>query len=141
MFANSQRFLQPLELSSSTELVLMLISVVIAVLAVLISLRNYTKGLSEQKIAENKLYKFIQNKYYIDEAYDFLFVKPIRGLGNLFYRIFDLKVIDGIVNGSGRFFEGLSADWRKLQTGIIQDYAVISVGGIILILLYVLFLK
>ena len=50
----------------------------------------------------------------------------------------DLKVIDGAVNGTAKFFNGLSADWRKLQTGVIQDYAILSIAGIILILAYIL---
>jgi hypothetical protein len=49
-----------------------------------------------------------------------------------------MKVIDGIVNGSGKFFTNLSTDWRKIQTGVIQDYAIISIAGIILMLISLL---
>jgi len=55
------------------------------------------------------------------------------------WKIFDVKIIDGSVNGIATFASRLSLDWRKVQSGIIHDYATLAVSGIILIILYFLF--
>ncbi len=49
-----------------------------------------------------------------------------------------MKIIDGFVNGIARYISNISFDWRKIQTGIIQDYTTISVAGVIIIILYLL---
>ncbi|HMT12809.1 MAG TPA: NADH-quinone oxidoreductase subunit L, partial [Ignavibacteria bacterium] len=67
-----------------------------------------------------------------------IIISPLRWLTEIFYKILDVKIIDGAINGTASFFNNLSLDWRKLQTGIVQDYAVFSVAGIVAILLYIL---
>ncbi|HAX47956.1 MAG TPA: NADH-quinone oxidoreductase subunit L, partial [Bacteroidetes bacterium] len=74
----------------------------------------------------------------VDELYNKIIISPLMWLTEIFYKILDVKIIDGAVNGTAKFFNSLSLDWRKLQTGIIQDYAVFSVAGIVAILLYIL---
>jgi len=83
--------------------------------------------------------KVLENKYYVDEAYDKVIVNPIEKTSEKFlWNIFDVKIIDGAVNGIARYVSNISFDWRRIQTGVIQDYAGISVAGIVLILLYLL---
>ena len=55
------------------------------------------------------------------------------------WKIFDVKIIDGIVNGIANFSSRISFDWKKLQTGVIQDYGTFAVAGVVLIILYFLF--
>jgi NADH-quinone oxidoreductase subunit L len=124
-------------MSTTTELILILISVIIAVISIYFSLKVYAVA-HKAKPTDGFLYKLVSHKYYIDELYDILIVTLIRKLSDIFYDIFDMKVIDGIVNGSGKFFTNLSTDWRKIQTGVIQDYAIISIAGIILMLISLL---
>jgi len=140
VFSASKLTLHESEISSSTETILILVSIIVAVISVLLSIRVYAKEFSKEKFAESSLYKLIQNKYYIDEFYNAVIVKPLRQLSELLYKFFDLKIIDGAVNGSGKFFDSLAADWRRIQTGVIQDYAILSVAGIVAILIYILFL-
>jgi NADH-quinone oxidoreductase subunit L len=83
-------------------------------------------------------YNLLKEKYRVDELYDKIIVSPLLWLTGVFYRILDVKIIDGAVNGTAKFFNSLSLDWRKKQTGIDQDYALFSVAGIIAILLYIL---
>ncbi|MEI7484268.1 MAG: NADH-quinone oxidoreductase subunit L, partial [Ignavibacteriota bacterium] len=84
--------------------------------------------------------KVLENKYYLDEIYDATVVNPIYKTSESFlWKIFDVKIIDGLVNGIAGFSSRLSLDWRKIQSGIIHDYAVLAVSGVILIILFFLF--
>ena len=138
VFAQSKALLGEHEISSTTEIVLIVVSVVVALAAILISYSSYAKEFKQDNLARVPFYKVLKNKYYIDEIYNAVIVVPLRKLSDFFYKIFDLKIIDGLVNGSGKFFDSLSADWRKLQTGVIQDYAIISIAGIVAIMIYLL---
>ena len=82
----------------------------------------------------------LENKLYVDEAYDTVIIEPIQKTSEGFlWKIFDMKIIDGAVNGIARYISNIGFDWRRLQTGIIQDYTTVSVAGVIVILLYLLF--
>jgi NADH-quinone oxidoreductase subunit L len=140
VFAHSEALLTEHSLTSSTEITLMLVSAVVAVAAAIISYRLFSRLYGIPKFAQGALYRAMENKYYVDEFYDFIIVKPVLSLSNFLYSKSDLKVIDGIVNGTGKVFTYLSSDWRKIQTGVVQDYAVISIAGIIAIIVYVLFI-
>lgn len=125
-------------LNVSTDLILIVVSVSIAVLGIMLAMKRFKTGNYESKYLNNKLYRLLENKYYVDEIYNKVIVKPIRDLAMFLYSKADIKFIDAAVDGTGRFFTLLSSDWRKLQTGVIQDYAIFSVAGIIAILLYIL---
>lgn len=135
VFESSKGLIPIHEMTSPTEVILIIISVTIAITSIYLSLKTYTAA-RKVKPEPGWLYRTINHKYYIDEFYEIIIVKPLRKLSNIFYDFFDLKIIDGIVNGSGMFFRSLSADWRKIQTGVIQDYAILSIAGILLIILY-----
>ena len=62
-------------------------------------------------VARNPLHKLLIKKYYVDEIYDALFVKPIYRLSLWLARVFDPGLIDGIVNGVG------DARWRAGPAG------------------------
>ena len=73
-------------------------------------------------------------------TYDTLIVNPIQKTSsNFLWKIFDIKIIDGAVNGIAKYISNISFDWRKLQTGVIQDYTTVSVAGVIIIIVYLLF--
>ncbi|MEK6650360.1 MAG: NADH-quinone oxidoreductase subunit L, partial [Bacteroidota bacterium] len=87
-----------------------------------------------------RIYRVLFNKYYVDEAYDAVVVRPIQTSSDRFlWKFFDVVVIDGAVNGSGRVVD-LTAQWlRRIQTGVAQSYAVILVGGIVFVVTALLF--
>ena len=71
----------------------------------------------------------------MDEIYDAIFVKPIfLASRDLLWRIFDMKVIDGLVNGIANFFYKLSQTIRKTQTGFVRNYAMIMVLGVVAVI-------
>jgi NADH-quinone oxidoreductase subunit L len=127
------------EHSIGIEILLVFVSVAIAVSAIIFSFRKYSQ---QEKFKTAKGFgKLVENKYYVDEAYDLVVVNPVQKTSDKFlWKIFDMKIIDGAVNGIAVYLSKLSFDWRKLQTGIVQDYATLTIAGIILIILYMVFM-
>ena len=84
------------------------------------------------------LYRLLLGKYYVDEAYDAAVVRPLVGGAGWVYEHFDLKVIDGALNGSaaaaGLAGKGLSV----LQSGLVRDYALAFLMGAIIFLGFLL---
>ena len=79
----------------------------------------------------------ILNKYFVDEAYNFWFVKLGKKLATWLWRKFDVEGVDGIVNGAGAFASWSGQRIRKTQNGYVRSYAFSMVTGILLILVVV----
>lgn len=123
----------------SIELLFVFISVAVAVVSIYFSFKKFSVQDSFKE--EKGIGKLLQNKYYVDEVYETTVVKPIQFSSEKFlWKIFDVTIIDGAVNGIAKYFSKLSLDWRKIQSGIIQDYATIAIAGIVLILMYIIFI-
>jgi NADH-quinone oxidoreductase subunit L len=77
------------------------------------------------------IYLMVLYKYYVDEAYGALFVKPILALSTVvFWRGIDQGVIDGMVNGAGATSKGVGNELRRMQSGNIRSYAAwVAAGG------------
>lgn len=81
------------------------------------------------------MYAILVNKYGFDDFNQFVIVRGSRAAGKLFYKVGDLKLVDGFaVNGSGRFIQYLAKITRRLQTGYIYHYALSMVLGIVVFL-------
>ncbi|UTW57499.1 NADH-quinone oxidoreductase subunit L [Kordiimonas sp. SCSIO 12603] len=79
----------------------------------------------------NLLYDFLLNKWYFDELYDFLFVKPSFALGRIFWKRGDEQTIDGFgPNGVSAAVAMVAAKVRKLQTGYVYHYAFAMIVGL-----------
>jgi NADH-quinone oxidoreductase subunit L len=77
------------------------------------------------------IYRILLNKYGFDEFNQRVIVKGTRGLGRFFYKITDLKMIDGVfVNGSGKAIRWLAKISCRIQTGYVYDYAFIMIIGL-----------
>ena len=79
----------------------------------------------------------ILNKYFVDEAYNFWFVKLGKKLSDWLWLTFDVRGIDGIVNGVGALTAWSGQRTRKLQNGFVRTYAFSMVIGIVVILVFV----
>jgi NADH-quinone oxidoreductase subunit L len=75
----------------------------------------------------------------VDEIYDAAIVQPLVRGSEIVYDNFDLKVIDGAANGSAKTTGLLGKFLSYFQTGLIKDYALIFLFGVILLLGYILF--
>ena len=84
------------------------------------------------------MYNFLLNKWYVDEIYDATIVKGARALGDLFWKVGDQKIIDGLgPNGIAATAMGVSKRFSKLQSGKLFHYAFIMLAGIAAILAFV----
>ena len=84
-------------------------------------------------------YALLLNKYKIDEIYNYIFVDGlIHRCAKLLYRVGDVKIIDGFINGLANAIGSTSKSGRKLQTGYLQQYAftmglgLVVLGGVVL---------
>ncbi|HEX5083808.1 MAG TPA: NADH-quinone oxidoreductase subunit L [Blastocatellia bacterium] len=112
-----------------TERMFTLISSVLALLGIGFGLRFFSR---------NPLWrapKLLEDKYRVDELYNATIVSPLENLSrDGLWKIVDVKIIDGIVNGVARLFAALAGALRYTQTGFARNYAaVILVGAIIVI--------
>ncbi len=140
------RFLEPVfgaseeaHLSMSTEYMLMAASSGVAFLGLGIAYLFYIvqPGLPMLLAYQaGRLYELIYNKYYVDEVYDLLFIRPTVIFSTWTWRIFDVGVIDGLVNGAAEAVQANSGLWRRWQTGNTQQYAVSMLLGAMAILGY-----
>jgi NADH-quinone oxidoreductase subunit L len=125
----------------SVELALMAASVGVAVLGIWLAYQLYVvaPARAERWAAEfPRLYRVLLNKYYVDELYDTVFVRPTVQLAHFLWRQFDVAVVDGAVNGAGEAV-GETGRWlRRWQTGNVQHYALSLLVGTLLLLGYFL---
>ena len=82
------------------------------------------------------LHRMLLNKYWIDELYDGVVVRPIHGMAMRFWRFWDETIVDGTVNGVAYTLEGVSAVLRLFQTGFVGTYALFFVLGVLALLLH-----
>ncbi len=155
-----QHFLAPEETGghSSAPAWIQTVSVLIAATGIGLAFVRYQLGkqlLPERmRVRLRPIYQLIDNKYYIDEIYEKIFIRPVAALGRLSWD-FDAGVVDAIVNGVGRLTQVLSeckrqfdeqivdgfvnatAIWtgragqtvRLLQTGLVQNYLWLAAAG------------
>ncbi len=88
------------------------------------------------------VYRFLLNKWYFDELYQFLFVNPARSLARLLWHVGDEEIIDGIPNGVAALTAGGSFQVGRVQTGSIAVYAfAMLIGLVFLVSIFLLFLR
>ena len=85
--------------------------------------------------AAGRLYRVVLNKYYVDEAYQAVIVNPVVvGSTRFLWRIMDVGVIDGAVNGLADGARNLGASVRRVQSGNIRSYAGWVVIGVLAVI-------
>lgn len=123
------------------SLTLLLLSAIVAVAGVLLALLIYRiRSVRFDAIGRprNRLHVLLLNKYYVDELYAALFVRPLVRLASFCARAFDLGVIDGIVNGIGRAVLAWASGMRRVQTGYVVNYALTMLLGAVAIIGFLL---
>jgi NADH-quinone oxidoreductase subunit L len=88
------------------------------------------------------VYRFLLNKWYFDELYDVVFVRPTLALARLLWQVGDVTIIDGVPNGLASLTSGGSAQVVKVQTGSIAVYAfAMLIGLVLLVSIFLFFLR
>ena len=76
------------------------------------------------------MHSFLYNKWYFDELYDFVFVKGAAALGDLFWKVGDVKIIDGLgPDGVAGVAKAGAGGLAKLQSGYVYHYAFVMLLG------------
>ena len=124
------------------EWTLMGISIIALIVVIVLLNQHYVKRARIPPMNETGLtpaFKIIYHKYYIDELYERLFVRPLYKISDVFYKAVDVKLIDGIVNSVGKSVVWGANSARQIQTGSIGFYIFAMVIGIVLMLALNLF--
>ena len=130
--------------SRGTELLLMGISVAVAFLGLIFAYVLYvSKPYLPEKIADalNGFYTTVLNKYYVDELYAKLFVKPlVDGSTTILWQGVDRKVIDDTVNNAADGARHVSDEVRHMQSGNVRSYAGWIAAGSALVIAYMIWM-
>jgi NADH-quinone oxidoreductase subunit L len=130
--------------SRGTELLLMGISVAVAFLGLIFAYVLYvSKPYLPEKIADalNSFYTTVLNKYYVDELYAKLFVKPlVDGSTTILWQGVDRKVIDDTVNNAADGARHVSDEVRHMQSGNVRSYAGWIAAGSALVIAYMIWM-
>ena len=123
--------------AASTELLLMGVALTLVVLVILITYVLYVSKKTLPPSSESEmsfLDKLSYNKFYVDELYDAVVVKPIALLSDFNSNIIEKQFIDRIVNASGKSIQWSGKTIRYIQSGDVNTYAIFMVIGIVVIL-------
>jgi NADH-quinone oxidoreductase subunit L len=131
--------------SHGTELLLMGVSVTVAFLGFILAYVLYvSKPYLPQKIADGMggLYQAVLDKYYIDELYAKLFVKPlVDGSTTILWQGVDRKVIDNTVNSAADGARHVSDEVRHMQSGNLRSYAGWIAAGSAVVIAYMIWVR
>lgn len=118
-------------LEANTEWMLMGTSVAASVIMIIVA---YSINKPAQFVANSGLAKVLENKWYIDELYEAVILKPLGALSGALDKFVERMGIDGMVNGVGKSVKWGSEKVRLLQTGQVGFYIFVMVLGMIALL-------
>jgi NADH-quinone oxidoreductase subunit L len=139
VFAASYNTLPAHEVSHQTEWILTGLSTVLIAVVVIAAWMKFCRRPETGEPAG--VGKVLANKWYVDELYDKIIVRPLNWLGGFFNNIFERYVIDGVVNGVGKLVNYSSRQLRLLQSGQVGSYVLLMVLGMLVIFVLQFFLR
>jgi NADH-quinone oxidoreductase subunit L len=119
------------------EFILMGASVAVALCGIALAYYLYiVRPEKPAKIAEENpnLYRVVYNKYFVDELYEWLFIRRIVNWSVWLWQMFDATFIDGMVNGVASVVRNAGDETRKIQTGVVGNYAFSILLGAVFII-------
>jgi NADH-quinone oxidoreductase subunit L len=122
----------------ATEWVLVALTTVIAVVAIIIAYMRYRSYREERETGVSKL---LENKWYVDEMYNAVFVRPLHKLGGFVNTFVEKGTIDALVNGVGRLVNYGGRQMRWLQSGQVGNYVLLMVISMVLLFVLQFFLR
>lgn len=121
------------QVGEHASIFLICISTLIAVCGLTIGYLMYGPGSKRQdmlKSVANSIYQILENKYYIDELYAFIFVRSFVGMG-IFLRWLDKWMIAGFIHLLTHFVIRIGTAGIRLQSGQVQTYGLVSLFGLL----------
>ena len=132
VFAESTKILPEHTVSHETEWMLTGLSTALIVIVVIFAWMKFSR---KPDTAEASGFgKLLANKWYVDEIYDAVIVRPLHKLGGLFKSVIESSVIDGVVNGVGRAVNYGSRQMRLLQSGQVGSYVLLMVLSMLVVI-------
>jgi NADH-quinone oxidoreductase subunit L len=117
--------------SHATEVILIIVSVLIAFSGIAIGLSWFKKNPLWQPP------RLLEDKYKVDEIYDAAIIQPVKkGSASILWKFIDVKIIDGFVNATGAMAKELGGAMRYMQSGLARSYVAFVVLGALLIIGY-----
>jgi len=121
------------DLSHNTEWIMVGVSTTLIVIIIAFAWRSFSR---KERFEENSgIGKVLENKWYVDELYDGIIVRPLHALAGFFKNIFEKNIVDGAVNGVGRLVQYSSRQVRLIQNGQVSSYILVMVLSLIVIVL------
>jgi NADH-quinone oxidoreductase subunit L len=140
-WGNSIFFLEPLS-EEHPPIWFLLLTPILVCSSIPISYYLFVKNkdLPNSIVEINKpLYNFLVNKWYFDELYEILFIKPSKKIGLFLWKFFDVKIIDGFgPDGVSSLIKKFSIKANKFQSGYIYQYAFIMLLGLSALLTFLI---
>jgi NADH-quinone oxidoreductase subunit L len=139
-------FLAPVlgELAEGTSglpiVVLSVISVLVALAGIAVGWLVYGSGRIDWvalRVRFAGVQRFLAHGWYVDDIYSTLLVGPGKAGAAFLASEVDQRVIDGAVNGVGQLFQWAASRGRRLQTGLVRNYGLAFLVGVVVIFLYV----
>lgn len=124
--------------SATTEFSLMALSTGLVILAILFGWFRFRKY---NFAAPKGLGKLFANKWYVDEIYDAVFVRPLNKLGETLNEALEKSGIDALVNGIGKAVQYGGRQLRWLQSGQVGSYVLLMVVSMVLFFVLQFFLR
>ena len=140
-WAQSILFLEPLSTEHSPTWFLLITPILVLIsipIAYYLFVKN--KSIPEQIVKINRpLYEFLVNKWYFDELYDYIIIKPSQKIGLFLWKVCDVKIIDGFgPDGMSMLIKKISQKANKFQSGFIYQYAFVMLLGFSALLTYLI---
>jgi len=123
------------------EVGLMVATVILVLVAILAARKVYgqTPELSTRLREKTPhLHRLLFNKYYVDEIYGAVIVRPLVNMSIFLWKIVDVLIIDGLINGFATIYDDISQLLRTGQTGRVRSYATVFVAGVVALVAYFL---
>jgi len=134
IFAESNKLAHAHHLTHSQEYIMMGVSTALIIGVILFAISKFKKAAGVQD--ENTgIAKVLEHKWYVDELYDTVIVKPLHLLSVFFKNILEKNIIDGVVNGVGKLVGYGSRQLRLLQSGQVGNYILVMVMVMVIFVL------
>jgi len=121
-------------LSHTNELILLFINIFVALMGIAFAFSHYKQGTTDPYLG--LLDKPIKNKFYMDEFYHFVFVKPLSWLSVFLVKVIDEKIIDTFIHTLSSGYQKISFYTDTVQNGNVRYYALYMSVGIVCIFVY-----
>jgi len=143
---NLEHYLSPvvpaheLHVDHSTEYILLAVSILAIGIVSIIAANIFSKYRETDKLP-SPIARAMENKWYVDEIYNAIIVRPLTWLAGLLNNIFERYIIDGVVNGVGRLVQYSGRQLRLLQSGQVGAYVLLMVVSLVIIFIIQFFIR